>query len=83
MNSLLATDPEPSSAMQADTSPKRADADILGEQARMRPPAEAVAPAQPLDTVAPDDRAGTPAATPPATDENQPSFIGERNTPSP
>jgi hypothetical protein len=59
---------------------KAADADVLGEAASLPVPGTDPA-AQPETPAAP----GAPAMPepPPAEDENQPGFIGERNRPSP
>lgn len=73
----------PSSASEAQ--PKAADADLLGEPAPLKPPS-----ADTPDTeneprrVLPPEGAGlsTLPEPPPAEDENQPGFIGERNRPA-
>lgn len=65
---------------------KAADADLLGEAAVMHPPvadkaveqgevAEVATPVAPSAPAMPEP--------PPAEDENQPGFIGERNRPAP
>ncbi|MDO9357714.1 MAG: hypothetical protein Q7T70_01815 [Polaromonas sp.] len=56
--------------------PKAADSDLLGEAVTIQPPG-------PADAGEASQAGGSAAEPPPAEDENQPGFIGERNRPHP